>query len=41
MNAPQDHALTVRDLINQVKTSSDPNYCVRVTANDGAIIPAH
>ena len=30
------HALAVRDLINQHKTSStDPNYCVRVTANDG------
>jgi type I restriction enzyme R subunit len=27
----------VRDLINQIKTSSDPNYCVRVTANDGAL----
>jgi type I restriction enzyme R subunit len=26
----------VRDLINQTKTSTDPNYCVRVTANDGA-----
>jgi type I restriction enzyme R subunit len=26
----------VRDLINQVKSAStDPNYCVRVTANDG------
>ncbi len=33
--ATQDHALAVRDLINQIKTSSDPNYCVRVTANDG------
>jgi type I restriction enzyme, R subunit len=33
----QDHALAVRDLINQYKTSSDPNYCVRVTANDGAL----
>jgi type I restriction enzyme R subunit len=32
----QEHALAVRDLINQIKTSSDPNYCVRVTANDGA-----
>ena len=29
--------LAVRDLINQIKTSKDPNYCVRVTANDGAI----
>ena len=35
--ATQDHALAVRDLINQIKTSSDPNYCVRVTANDGEI----
>lgn len=34
--ATQEHALAVRDLINQNKTSSDPNYCVRVTANDGA-----
>jgi type I restriction enzyme, R subunit len=35
--ATQDHAAMVRDIINQTKTSSDPNYCVRVTANDGAI----
>lgn len=33
--ATQDHALAVRDLINQSKTSTEPNYCVRVTANDG------
>lgn len=33
--AIQEHALAVRDLINQYKTSKDPNYCVRVTANDG------
>jgi type I restriction enzyme R subunit len=34
--ANQKHALLVRDLINQVKTgSTDPNYCVRVTADDG------
>jgi type I restriction enzyme R subunit len=26
----------VRDLINQVKASKDPGYCVRVTADDGA-----
>ena len=25
----------VRDLINQMKTSTNPDYCVRVTANDG------
>lgn len=34
--ATQTHAALVRDLINQTKTSADPNYCVRVTANDGA-----
>ncbi len=34
--ATQDHALAVRDLVNQMKSSKDPNYCVRVTANDGA-----
>ena len=33
--ATQDHASAVRDLINQYKTSTNPNYCVRVTANDG------
>ena len=35
--ATQDHALAVRDLINQMKTSKDPNYCQRVTANDGKL----
>ncbi len=35
--ATQDHAAAVRDLINQVKTSTDPHYCERVTADDGAI----
>ncbi len=35
--ATQEHALVVRDLINQTKVSSDPNYCVRVTAEDGAL----
>ena len=35
--ATQAHAAKVRDLINQAKTSTDPNYCVRVTANDGAM----
>jgi len=39
--ATQDHALAVRDLINQVKTVSDPNYCQRVTANDGALGEQH
>jgi len=35
--ATQDHALAERDLINQYKKSKEPNYCVRVTANDGAL----
>ena len=39
--ATQDHALAVRDLINQMKTSTDPNYCQRVTANDGTLGEQH
>jgi type I restriction enzyme, R subunit len=35
--ATQSHALIVRDLINQNKTSTDPNYCQRVTAEDGSL----
>jgi type I restriction enzyme R subunit len=35
--ATQDHAAAVRDLVNQYKNSKNPNYCVRVTANDGEI----
>jgi len=35
--ATQEHAAAVRDLINQYKKSKNPNYCVRVTANDGEI----
>jgi len=35
--ATQDHAAAVRDLINQNKKSKEPNYCVRVTANDGEL----
>ena len=31
----------MRDLINQMKTSKDPNYCQRVTANDGALGEQH
>jgi len=34
--ATQDHALAVRDLVNQYKKSREPNYCARVTASDGA-----
>lgn len=39
--ANQAHALAVRDLINQIKTSKEPNYCVRVTADDGALGEQH
>jgi type I restriction enzyme R subunit len=39
--ATQDHALAVRDLVNQMKTSRDPDYCQRVTANDGALGEQH
>lgn len=35
--ANQAHAALVRDLINQQKLSTNPNYCVRVTANDGEV----
>jgi len=35
--ASQDHARAVRDLVNQMKQSRDPEYCVRVTAADGKI----
>lgn len=34
--ATQAHAARVRDYINQIKTHPDPDYCVRVTADDGA-----
>lgn len=39
--ANQPHALFIRDLINQNKRSTDPNYCHRVTANDGEIGEQH
>jgi type I restriction enzyme R subunit len=39
--ATQAHALAVRDLVNQMKTSKNPNYCQRVTANDGALGEQH
>lgn len=35
--ATQDHAAAVRNLINQTKDSTDPHYCERVTADDGAM----
>ena len=39
--ATQEHALAIRDLINQLKSSSDPNYCQRVTADDGELGNRH
>ncbi len=35
--AHQAHALLIRDLINQQTTSKDPNYCQRVTSDDGEL----
>ena len=35
--ATQAHAAAVRNLINQIKDSTDPHYCERVTADDGAM----
>ena len=39
--ANQSHALAVRDAINQIKSSKDPSYCQRVTADDGALGEQH
>lgn len=39
--ANQPHALLIRDLINQLKSNRDPNYCQRVTADDGALGEQH
>ena len=39
--ATQAHALMVRDLINQMKISTAPDYCVRVTADDGKLGEQH
>jgi type I restriction enzyme R subunit len=39
--ATQAHAALVRDLINQVKDGTNPNYCHRVTADDGALGEQH
>jgi type I restriction enzyme R subunit len=35
--ASQNHALVIRDIINELKEIPNPQYCVRVTADDGAI----
>ncbi len=39
--ATQEHALAIRDLINQLKRSPDPNTCQRVTADDGELGNRH
>ncbi len=39
--ANQAHALVVRDLVNQLKTSKDPHYCQRVTADEGELGEQH
>jgi len=35
--ATQAHALMIRDIINEKKTSTNTTYCVRVTADEGSI----
>ncbi len=37
----QEHALLVRDLINKYKKVADPNYCHRVTSDEGAVGDHH
>jgi type I restriction enzyme R subunit len=37
----QRHALAIRNLINQLSDSSNPNYCHRVTADDGKLGEQH
>ncbi|MEM9419074.1 MAG: DEAD/DEAH box helicase family protein [Planctomycetota bacterium] len=41
--AKEEHALAIRDLINQNKPAgvTDPNYCCRVTSREGAIGDKH
>jgi len=39
--ATQDHAARVRNFINQIKNNPDPDYCQRVTANDGDLGEEH
>jgi len=39
--ATQLHALAMRDLINQYSTSKNPNFCHRVTADDGKLGEQH
>jgi len=39
--ATQLHALAIRDLINQFAETTNPNYCHRVTADDGKLGEQH
>jgi type I restriction enzyme, R subunit len=39
--ATQDHALMIRDIINEKKTNPNTSYCVRVTADEGGIGDQH
>ena len=39
--ATQRHAAIIRDFINQHADSQSPNYCHRVTADDGDIGEQH
>jgi type I restriction enzyme, R subunit len=39
--AKQTHAALIRNLINQISDSKNPNYCHRVTANDGKLGEQH
>lgn len=39
--ANQNHALMIRDIINELKTNSNTSYCVRVTADEGNIGDQH
>ena len=39
--ATQQHAAYIRDIVNQTATSDNPNYCHRVTADDGSMGEQH
>jgi len=39
--ATQAHALMIRDIINEKKTNTNTDYCVRVTADEGSIGDQH
>lgn len=39
--ANQEHALLIRDIVNERKTNQNPSYCVRVTADEGNIGDQH